>query len=192
MDLEQAAKAAAGNWKNFDSFYWCRSDEVDDPDAWTIVYTSNRDSTLLAESNTACIDRTMEPYTDGDDPDVVHEHHSHYLCGHVDGYSIRVYRDGKITPAFETYWGLMECLRVDPVLDESDYSSREYAATLVNIREAAIGVVDLDKLPNQWEADVFSWFWDHDQSAVENTDDSGGYPDEEQIKTAMIALGFIS
>ena len=45
----------------------------------------------------------MEPFTERDDPDVVMESHSHWAVGHVDGFSIRVYRDGEITEAFRTY-----------------------------------------------------------------------------------------
>ena len=47
MDLEAAAKKAAGNWKQFGSFAWFRSSELEDADQWAIIYTSNRDSTLL-------------------------------------------------------------------------------------------------------------------------------------------------
>ena len=45
-------------------------------------------------------------------------------------------------------------------------------------------------LPEGWESEVFSWFWDHRQSAVENRDDQGGYPEEDDLRAAFDALGY--
>ena len=101
MTLEEAAKVAAGNWRKFESFAWHRARDLDDADNWAIVYTNNRDSGLLDQSNAAAIDKAMEPFTEADDPDVVAEHHHHWACGWIDGYSIRVYRNGQITEAFK-------------------------------------------------------------------------------------------
>ncbi len=44
LDIEAAAKQAAGNWQRFDSFVWFRDRDLDDADQWAIVYTHNRDS----------------------------------------------------------------------------------------------------------------------------------------------------
>src|SRR5437762_3076277 len=97
MTLEDAAREAAGNWQRFECFCWFRECEINDPDNRAIIYTNNRDSTLLDQSNADQITQAMEPFTDGDDPDVVMESHDHWAVGHVDGFSIRVYRDGQIT-----------------------------------------------------------------------------------------------
>ena len=53
------------------------------------------------------------------------ESHCHWAVGHVDGFSIRVYRDGEITDAFKAYHELMEQLAGYPILDEEDYSAAE-------------------------------------------------------------------
>ena len=37
---------------------------------------------------------------------------------------------------------------------------------------------------------MFSWLWDHNQRAVENRDDQGGYPGEDDLKEAFAALGY--
>mgnify|MGYP006206866459 CR=1 FL=1 len=42
------------------------------------------------------IGKAMEPFTEGDDPDVVMESHTHWAVGHVDGFSVRVHRDGEV------------------------------------------------------------------------------------------------
>ena len=190
LTLEDAAKEAAGNWQHFESFVWFRDEEVDDPDNWAIIYTHNRDSGLLDQSNADEIAKAMEPFTEGDDPDVVMESHCHWACGHVDGFSIRVYRDGEITEAFKTYHDLMEQLDGYPILDEEDYSERELEATLENMTDAAWRVKHEYTLPDGWEGDVYSWLSDNRQSTVENRDDQGGYPEESDLRDAFAALGY--
>lgn len=188
--LEDRANKLAGNWKKFDSFAWFRRREIEDAESWAIIYTHNRDSGLLDQSNAEVITKALDPFTDGDDPDVVFESHSHWAVGHVDGFSMRVLKDGDITEAFRVFHELEERMDDYPVLDESDYSQREYDATLENIGNAAWRVKNEYVLPDGWESDVFSWFWDHNQSAVENRDDQGGYPDEDDLWEAFDALEY--
>ena len=190
LELEEAAAKAAGNWKRFDSFVWFRDRELEDADQWSVIYTHNRDSRLLDQSNAHVITKAMESFTEGDDPDVVFESHDHWAVGHVDGFSIRVYRDGEITDAFKTYHDLMERLDGYPILDEEDYSRREYEATLENIADAAWRVKHEYELPEGWEGDVYSWLSDNRQRAVENRDDQGGYPGEQDLRDAFDALGY--
>ena len=190
LDLEDAAKEAAGNWTRFECFAWSRSKELDSPDDWYITYSHHRDSGLLDQSNAAAMEEALEPYTEGDDPDVVPEHHSHWACGWIDGFSIRVFRDGQITDAFRRYHELAQRLDEYPLLDEEDYSRREYDATLENIGNAAYRIADDYELPEDWAEEVYSWLSDNDPAAVENTDDQGGYPSEDQLRAAFEALGY--
>ena len=190
MTLEDAATEAAGNWKRFDSFVWFRDDDIPGPEDWAIIYTHNRDSGLLSLSNAAAIAKAMEPFTEGDDADVVEESHSHWAVGHVDGFSIRVFREGEITDAFKVYHDLAEQVDGYPILDESDYSNREYEATIENINDAAWRVKQEFHLPEGWEYEVFSWFDEHRQRAVENRDDQGGYPEETDLRDAFEAIGY--
>jgi hypothetical protein len=120
----------------------------------------------------------------------VFESHSHWLVGHIDGFSVRVFRDGEITEAFRTYHELAERLADYPLLDEEDYSRREYEATVENIADAAWRLKREYDLPVGWEGEVFSWFWQHNQCAVENVDDQGGYPSEDALEDAFDALGY--
>lgn len=191
MTLEDAAKKAAGNWQNWTCFVWDRECDLDDADIWAIIYTHNRDSGLLDQSNADVIAETMEPFTEGDDPNVVMESHNHWAVGHVDGFSIRVYRDAEITGAFKTYHDLSEQLAGYPILDEEDYSERELEATLENINDAAWRMKDEYTLPEGWESEVYSWLSAHRQRAVENRDDQGGYPEEDDLRAAFEALGYV-
>ena len=104
---------------------WFRRNEIDDAGNWAVIYTQNRDSGLLDQSNAAVIEKALQPFSDGDDPDVVFESHSHWAVGHVDGFSIRVFKDREITEAFAKYHELAERIADYPILDESDYSERE-------------------------------------------------------------------
>ena len=190
MTIEDAASEAVGNWRRFTCFVWDRDRELDNPDDWAIIYTHNRDSGLLDVSNADAIARALTPFSEADAPDVVFESHSHWAVGHVDGFSIRVHRDAEITEAFRTYHGLAERLAEYPILDEGDYGEREYVATVENIADAAWRLKGQYQLPEGWECDVFSWFREHRQSAVENRDDRGGYPEETDLRDAFDALGY--
>jgi len=190
MDIEAAAKAAAGNWEEFDCFSWHRGHDLPDADNWAIVYTNNRDSGLLDQSNAAAIEEAMDTFTKGKNPDVVPEHHTHWACGWVDGFSIRVYRRHRITKAFRKYHELAERLAQYPLLDEEDYSARQYEATIGNLTDAVWRLKHEFELPKGWESAVYGWFADNDDSAIENIDDSGGYPTEEQLRAAFGALGY--
>jgi hypothetical protein len=190
-DVEAAAKQLAGNWRKFECFVWSRGYDLDDADQWCIWYTSHRDSGLLCQSNEKVISDRLRPFSDGDDPDLVFESHSHWACGHIDGFSIRVFKpDRSITPAFEEFCRIKQDLENYPVLNESDYSDREYETTLENYRSEMWGC--RDELPEGWEGKVYSYFSDngHDEF-IENTDDRGGWASREKIIEALQAIGLM-
>jgi hypothetical protein len=191
LTLDEAAQGAAGNWQDFHCFVWWREREMNDARDWAIIYTHNRDSGLLDQSNAQVIADALAPFTEGDDPDVVMESHSHWACGHVDGFSIRVFRNGEITEAFKTYHALAERMAGYPILDESDYSERELEATFENLALAAWRLKNQFDLPEGWESDVYSWLSEHRCSALENTDDQGGWPSEGALEAAFDALGYL-
>lgn len=190
-NLEAAAKHMVGNWRNFPSFAWNRGYDLDDADQWTIWYTRSRDASLLEESNHEEISKRLAPFMEGDDPDVVAEHHSHWAAGWLDGFSIRVFaRDGSISPAFKEFCRIKEALEGYPVLNESDYSEREYQATLENYASEMWSM--RKELPPGREEEVYSWFSDHGKdNFTENTDDQGGYASREAITEALQDLGLM-
>jgi hypothetical protein len=190
MGIEEAANKAAGNWRRFDSFAWFRAKDLDEPDDWAVIYTHHRDSGLIDQSNASVIEEALQPFTEGSDPDVVMESHSHWAVGHIDGMSIRVFCEGEITEAFRIYHELEERMDAYPLLSEEDYSRREYEATLDNLDCCAWRLKRAFILPDDWQSQVFEWFWQHNQSAVENVDDQGGSPGEQELEAAFVALGF--
>jgi hypothetical protein len=188
-DAELAAQELAGNHRHFESFAWW--DCPEDSDRWCVVYSHHRDSGLLDQSNAAAIEEALRPFMEMDEPDVVGERHSHWGVGWVEGYAIRVFdQDGNVTAAFRRYCELRAKLSDYPVLDETDYSQREYDATVENIREAGHRFVS-DEAPDDWAAEAFSWFWECNQCAVENRDDQGGYPTDDEMKECLRDLGWL-
>ncbi|MHC2069752.1 hypothetical protein ACYFX5_19955 [Bremerella sp. T1] len=188
MTIEEAAKEATGNWRTFECFVWWRKDDLESPNEWMIHYTHHRDSGLLDQSNAKQIREMLAPFTAADDPDVVEESHSHWAVGHIDGFSLRVFKDGQITEAFRTFHKLMESLATYPILDEEDFSKREYEATVENIVDAAWRLHDEYDLPAEWQYEVYGWLSDHKCSELESTGDQGGYPSEESLRRAMDSL----
>lgn len=181
------AAELANNHAKFQSFGWSSDERPEDCENWAIVYLSSRDSGLLAKSNESVILSELAPYIH----DVVIISHSHWAVGYVDGILIRVYNtDGTITDAFRKYAGLKIALDDYPVLNEDDYSNREYAAAVENIEQVGKRMVR-DDAPETWPGDCFSWFWDNNQSAVENRDDQGGYPTDDDMTECLTALGYM-
>lgn len=181
MDLEAYANHMAGNHRKFTDFGW--HERPSDDELWCIVYTHNRDSGLLDESNAAQIESALKRYERRGT--VRSERHSHWAVGWVDGYAIRVYtHKGKITKAFKTYFSLMSDLEDYPVLDEEDYSRREYEETIENIENEGSRYVK-EGAPDGWSHDVYAWLWDNEPCEVENVDDNGGYPSSDAIKRAL-------
>jgi hypothetical protein len=184
-DVEAAAVALTGNFRRFTNFAY-----FGDKDAsWAIVYTHNRDSGLLDQSNAAAIAKALARFPD----DVVEICHSHWAVGYVDGFELRVYATGgAITPAFATYCELQARLDDYPVLDEDDYSEREREALYENVCQG------LRMSPFYFSADeadaaaegVIRWLWNHDPGAIDNRDDQGGYPNDDELAKALEALGY--
>ncbi|EMI54177.1 hypothetical protein [Rhodopirellula sallentina] len=185
------ANELAGNWKRMDCFAWFREREIDDSDQWAIIYTHHRESGLLERSNAGVIGKAMMPFTekDDDDPDVVMETHSHFAVGWIAGFSIRCLdEEGIVTEAFKRYAELHVAMDQYSILDEEDYSNREYEATVENIVDAAKSLNDEYELSDDWQYQVYSWLSDNECGELESTSDHGGCPSEEALLRAMNAL----
>lgn len=186
-DLDEMAKKAAGNWKSFNSFGW--GDRPDDADDRMIVYTHNRDSDNRAVSNASVIKKELQLYIENGD--VIPEHHRHWAVGWVDGYAILVLRNGKPTDAFKKWLELQARIEEYPILDEEDYSKRNYDDTCENIDTECYGMIR-ENLPEDWKAQVYDWLWKHDQSAITETSEDGvGWPRKKSLLPALTALGFL-
>jgi len=176
----------AGNWHDFGSFCWF--EKPDDADDLCIYHLNHRDSGLLDQSNADATRKALEPFGD----DVHPVTFNHWAVGWIDAVAIRVNRpNGNKTEAYRTLCDIIDQLSEYPILDETDYGERETEATLENIKDSFYQVskkVDKNKLPKDWTYSALSWFWDNDDSAVENMDDQGGYPNKDQLLACIISL----
>lgn len=97
MTIEEVAKKAAGNWKEFPSFSWSGQWELEDPDNWTIIELDHRDSSDREYDSS----RRFESLFD-DNPDARLERFRCWARGYRNAVSIRVFdADGDITDAFK-------------------------------------------------------------------------------------------
>ena len=196
VDYAAEAQRLAGNWRKFDSFAWHRQYECRNPDQWTVVYTVNRDSRLREESNAAVYELELERFTRGPRATVVPERHTHWACGWVDGYSIKVYcgnatGGARVTKAFKAYCDLRAREQRTGVLDDDDYTRREHEATLANVYNAAWQLEHEYDLPAGWAAAVEDWLLSNMEDELVSQDDEGGYPSEAALRAAFDALGYL-
>ncbi len=93
----------------------------------------------------------------------------------------------EITPVFKKWCEIQEQLADYPVLDESDYSQKEYDATLDWIKSECRKFV-INGAPEEWECKVYSWLSDNTDHELENTDDTGATPSPESMRKALLEL----
>lgn len=175
---------------------WERADNYagEDLTGYYVVYSHNRDSTRLKESNWDTLIKQFK-----DNPRFEIHLFNHWLCGWVECIMI----DGsKMT--IEDYNEILKIindLEDYPVLDEEDYSNREYESTLENMdNELSYALSDLEseglRLKDSMDSKdickkVFRWLWDNDQQQLEDIDDSGGFPSKDSIKNALKAINIL-
>ena len=175
----------AGNWQGDEHFEW--RERPADAERWTLCHVRHRDSGLSAQSNAAQVEQAMAKFGD----DALFQRFDHWQFGWVDAVVVRLFGpDGEHTEAYAALCDLLLRLKDRPVLDETDYSKRVYEATTENIREATKlhPRVVIDRLPDDFPALMFDWFWMHNDRAVQNTDDQGGYPNDAQVAECVRAL----
>ena len=175
----------AGNWQGDEHFEW--RGRPADAERWTLCHTRHRDSGLSAQSNATQIEEALAEFDD----DVLFQRFDHWQFGWVDAVVVRVFGpNGEHTEAYAALCDLLLRLKDQPVLDETDHSKRVYEATTENIRETTRLHPDVatERLPDDFPALMFNWFWNHNDRAVENTDDQGGYPNDAQVADCVRAL----
>jgi hypothetical protein len=169
---------------------WANLAELDLPDGWTLGPTlRHRDSALLECSNADAIVSLLKDDTSCEDQWEIRRL-GHFGYGWKENIIFQVLKDGEPTAAFWALKEIEERLSNYPVLDEDDYSMREYEATLDNIEAAGRRFVR-DDARDGWESDAFGWFSDNNQGAIESRDDQGGCPSDDEMIECLEALGLL-
>lgn len=193
--VKDLADELAGNFSKFTSFAMDREyrEAMVPVEDWCVVYTHNRDSGLAEMSNAEAIKEIMKPFcgyvADGDDCDDVR--HGHWGPGWVEGYCLRIRKDGVFTPAFLAWAEIQNRLEDYPLLDEEDFSEREYEATMENVADVTSTVANRYDIPPVSTEEVYEWLSTHECSELESSDGNGGWPSEESVTRALRYMGYI-
>ena len=187
MDIEAAAKQAAGNHRRHDSsLLW--SAEPPDGENWALIATKHRGSDNIDKSNAVVIEQEVCAQF----PEDAHiERFSDWLAGWSENLVLRVYdAQGAVTPAFKAYAQLAERMQGYPLLDESLYSEME-EEDIAAILQTAVGDLDVelkDGLPEGWLGEVRRAM-DNYESDIRGND---WWPEKEHLKAALQELGYLS
>jgi hypothetical protein len=105
---------------------------------------------------------------------------------------VRVFEpDGSLTGAGQALDGIATSLANYPVLNDDEVNSAEYEETLSSIDYEGRNLVK-DDAPEDWQSQVFSWLWENNQRALDNsTSEGGSYVDGDDVQEALIALGLL-
>ncbi len=168
---------------------------AENPDTWTVGPSIlTRDSDLLEESNCAALKKALEKLAE-EKPELSGmwsiQTHNHWGCGWVEQLCFQLIDErGALTPFYQWLYEWYAGLEDYAVADDEDYSRREYEATLSNIKDEGRRRIK-DEAPEDWASQVYNWFRENDERAVESRDGRGGYPSEEQMKKALAALEWL-
>jgi hypothetical protein len=182
LNIEDAAKEFAGNWREFDSFAW--HEQPDDAKRWGHFTLSHRDSDNISKSNEQAIETIFsdEQYAN----DVRFEQHGHWAVGHVSVLTCRVYdAEGGITPAFEKLFEIAQALADYPILDEELHSQMDFDDQHEAISDAGRYVAD--DAPDDWVQQVWDWLWDGDYDWGSNEN----WVSDEDVAEAALNQGFL-
>lgn len=182
--LHLFAENMAGNWKKFDSFCWYGQPD-EDADKWGLWYYTNRDADLVMQSNADVIEKELESFC-GEDAAL--ERHNHYLRGWVGCVAFRCFdKEGNVTPVAKKVYELKCALNNYSLLDDEDYSRREYDAQCESIEDGihwALRDEEFERPANLNADAVFSWMFNGMQSALYGGD-RDGWVDEKDVEEAL-------
>jgi hypothetical protein len=186
VDIEEKAKAAAGNHRRSEDLLW--SAEPKDGENWALVPTQHRGSDNIDKSNAAVIEREICAQF----PDDAHmERFSDWLAGWSENLVLRVYdKAGKITPAFKAYDRLARQMEGYPLLDESLYSEMEEEDIKSIIENAIKQLPEIEmraNLPEDWIYTVRRQLDDY-ESDIRGND---WWPAQEHLQAALQELGYL-
>lgn len=155
MTIDDYAQAFKGNWQRFGDFAWHTQYELDDPEEFGLYYYNNRDADVLEQSNAAYIKAEMAEFPEAD---CWLESHNHWAVGWVECVVVRVYQAEKYpleyTDAFKRLWAILQALTAYPILDEDDFSAREYDAQCDGITDACWRF-DTTDWPEDWVEQIW-------------------------------------
>lgn len=152
----------------------------------------NRDSGLMDRSNTVALRKYLESDPSlNDDWEISSA--NHWACGWVEHISFRVVDpDGSPSRIFRVLAAWFKALDDYSIADESLYSEMEMEASWKWISEEGPRMADRHGyvLPDDWQDKVMNWWDSNDPNALEDKDDQGASPSDEQFLEAFEGCAF--
>ncbi len=140
-----------------------------------VVGGRSRDSTLLEEAN---FEATLKRLG-GESKTVIVPRSGHWAAGWIE--TILVHKDD--VEAVKKAQAILDDLEGYPVLDDELYSNKEYEAAISNIKDAGYKY----NLTEDDARKIYRWLGDQGND-MENTDDTGFYPDDAELEAAVKAI----
>lgn len=133
--VEDAAKAFAGNWKEWRNFMWFGSTRVNKPENVLLGYTQTVQTGIKEEADHKVVAKLLQPYIGEEgDPNFLVDDYGASICGDRDaatGFAIRVYDDvGNITEPFEKLFDLSQEWTEEYPLDDDVFAEVNHQRTL--------------------------------------------------------------
>lgn len=176
-----------------DSFAYF-GDEKSMFESWALgPVIEHRDSGLVDRSNARVLRRELAKHPEWSD-DYRIESASHWAVGHVTHLSYRVIdAEGKATPIARFVRAWFKRLADEyPIADDDDHSTLEWETSMDWIDQEGPRMADRlgFKLPDEWFCPVKDW-WDANRpNALENVDDHGASPSDDDWRAAFEGCGF--
>ncbi len=180
MDMQRFKDFNPSDWDSKDNYIAWGDDTY--LQEWYVAGIKTRDAKILEESN---YEMTLQE-SGGESDNVEVQGFGHSVCGHYD--LILVKPDTNQAKILER---ILETLENYPVLDESNYSEREYLQTIENISFDLPNEINEGLDSTEVSNAVYGWLCDNDYE-LESMDDSGAFPKTESIDEACRALGYMS
>ncbi len=150
----------------------------------------HRDSGLTDLSNAAVLERLLESKPELAETWEIFGANC-WAHGWVDHIAfLAIDENGQPTNTANVIKEFFDALADDPIADSEDYSERELDATYENVENHQSRSRLRDDVPEEWTSEMLSYFEANDRGAIENRDDRGGCPDDDEFEAAARALGF--
>ena len=140
-----------------------------------MVAGRHRDSGLLGEANFQAALKMLG----GESKSVIVARSSHWAAGWVEVLLVHKDDEKKVEKAQE----IADALEDYPVLDDELYSRLEYEANIENVKEAGYKF----NLTEKEAEKVLRWLYNNDVN-VENIDDRGYWPEDDDLEAAVKAI----
>lgn len=188
MKIDDLALVFEGNWNSLPGFIWMSPPE--DKDSYGLYHLDHRESNIKTICNSMTIINRLSPFEESGD--VIKQSFTHFEVGWINAVAVRVRNsEGDFTDAFKELHKIMNELTDRDILDLEEYQKMVKVVTIGNIEYMAKEKDLVDELPSAWSDKIYNWFVANNCKAIENSEDRGGWPTNEELELCLAELGYL-